>query len=395
MKSEYKPSMLESLKPKIKKEHPLSSDLMNYQPDQEFLEQIKKWAKLPQEDIEETAQFISSRKIWLLVNYIPTNSLKLPLENLVRILYLRVNTDIARRLFVFWQDYFLNRQLCGLLYQIVQNKADIVVSEKNVNTSILERWFSSDNIPQAVGKECMILQKQSRIHFPDRLRSLGISPSSKLGQLCIAEFLTFCDRVDYLEISDSDMLQSIKKFSPEVIASFLKNILTVLEITDFQRYFQCGKFLRSSFTGSSDTQKYQKYFSTFSAEQEMKYRRWLNYILVHESFAANSDEERLEFWSRYVPYSVNVYRVPISESLVLEFEMYCIIEFPEKTKGPLYIYEREVFENKIKRYVTRNNNAELRRCLYNELREDCAARIIHRDNWQFTTRRYLVKNRVI
>lgn len=398
MRSVYKPLMLTSIKAEIRKEHPSSSEMMYYQPDQEFLGQIKRWTELSEKEAEEEAHILPIRKIWLIVNYIPDNSLKLPLHNLAQMIYLRVNRDIARRLFVFWQDYFVNEELCNLLYRTVKDIPDAIhniVSDNKLDNIILADWFCSKNIPQSVGKVCITLQKKQRIRFADRLMSVGILPSSKLGQCCITEFLTFCDEIDYREISDADMFQTIKKFSPELIVLFLKNILTVLKVEDFQNYFQCGLFLRSSVTSGTDTQKYHQYFSSFTSEQELKYRRWMNYVLVRESFAKDSDDGRLKFWSRYVPYSLKVYRVNISESLVLEFEMYCIIEFPKKANGPLYIYRRDVFQKNVRNNLFSSNNTELKHSLYNELLDLCEERITHHGNWEYKTKQYLIANRVI
>lgn len=163
--------------------------------------------------------------------------------------------------------------------------------------------------------------------FSDRLMTLGIMPSTRLGQRCIQEYLTFCDRTGYLEISDRDMLPTLKKYSPDSIKLFLKNILTELKVEDFQRYYQCGSYLRNTYTSDAGTLKYKNFFSGFTPEQELKYHRWLNYILVKDTFVGSDDDARLKFWSQYVPYSLDVYKVSISASLVIEFEAYCVIEF--------------------------------------------------------------------
>lgn len=90
--------------------------------------------------------------------------------------------------------------------------------------------------------------------------TLGIMPSTRLGQLCIQEYLTFCDRTGYLEISDRDMLPALKKYSPDSIKLFLKNILTELKVEDFQRYYQCGSYLRNIYTSDAGTLKYKNFF---------------------------------------------------------------------------------------------------------------------------------------
>ena len=158
---------------------------------------------------------------------------------------------------------------------------------------------------------------------------------------------------------------------------------------------RCGSYLRNIYTSDAGTLKYKNFFSGFTPEQELKYHRWLNYILIRESFSKNSNDERLQFWSQYVPYSTDAYRVSASECLVIEFEMYSIIEFTTKTMGPLYIYRKDIFEKFVKKYLKRMNNTELRHSLYNELLQYATERIIHHDNWQYKTSRYLMAHSII
>lgn len=398
MKTSYKSSKLSVAVAQVRKEHPSSSEIRNYQMDNTFLNEVRRWAKLSKEDVEGEAVTIPIRKVRLLAEYVSENSLHLPLFNLTMILYLRTNEDIARRLYVLWQDSFTNQDLCYLLYRIVQDKPELVkkiVSNTKLENATMMQWFHSDNIPYAVGKECMRWQKNKRIRFSDRLMTLGVMPSTRLGQRCIQEYLTFCDRMGYLEITDRDMLPILKKYSPVAIKQFLSNILAELKVEDFQRYYQCGSYLRNTYTSDAGTIKYKKFFSGFAPEQELKYHRWLNYILIRDTFIRSDDDARLKFWSQYVPYSIDVYRVSVSASLVIEFEAYCVIEFFETTQGALYIYPKNVFEREIKFYVVRLNNTELRHELYNNLRRYCTERIVHRDGWQHKTSRYLMAHSII
>ncbi len=398
MKASYTPSKLSAVVTQVRKEHPTSSEIKNYPLDNSFLNEIRHWSSLPKNDVDGEAITIPIRKIRILGNYVASNSLHLPLHNLTRILFLRANEDIARSLFVLWQDFFENQDLCYLLYRIVQDKPELakkIISGTKLENNILLQWFPSKNIPHTVGKECMLWQKRERLNFAERLKTLGVMPSTVLGQRCIQEYLTFCDRTGYLEISDRDMLPILKKYSPAAIKRFLSNILAELKVEDFQRYYQCGSYLRNTYTSDAGTIKYKKFFSGFAPEQELKYHRWLNYILIRDTFIRSDDDARLKFWSQYVPYSIDVYRVSVSASLVIEFEAYCVIEFFETTQGALYIYPKDVFEREIRFYVVRLNNTELRHELYNNLRRYCTERIVHRDGWQYKTSRYLMAHSII
>lgn len=398
MKTSYTPSKLSAAAAQVRKEHPASSEIKNYSLDNIFLNEIKHWAGLPKKDVDGEAITIPIRKIRLLANYVASNSLHLPLRNLTRIIFLRTNEDITRSLFVLWQDFFENQDLSDLLYHIVQSKPEFakkIISNTRLKNDILLQWFSGENAPHAVGKECMLWQKRERLQFAERLKTLGVMPSTLLGQRCIQEYITFCDRTGYLEISDRDMLLLLKKFSYRSIELFLQNILAELRIEDFQKYYRCGSYLRDTYTGIVGSGRYKKYFNVFSPDRELKYRRWLNYILIKDTFARSDDDARLQFWSQYVPYSLDVYKVSVSTSLVIEFEAYCVIEFFETTQGALYIFQKDIFKKYIERYVMSRKNTELRHELYNSLRDLCVERIVHHDGWQYKTRRYLMAHSII
>ena len=47
MKTSYKPSKLPAIAAQVRKEHPTSSEIRNYQLDNGFLDEVRQWAKLP------------------------------------------------------------------------------------------------------------------------------------------------------------------------------------------------------------------------------------------------------------------------------------------------------------------------------------------------------------
>lgn len=52
MKTSYKPSKLPAIAAQVRKEHPTSSEIRNYQLDNSFLDEVRQWAKLPKEDVD-------------------------------------------------------------------------------------------------------------------------------------------------------------------------------------------------------------------------------------------------------------------------------------------------------------------------------------------------------
>ena len=397
MRTEFVPRGLLAAKEKIKKQHPGMDEVTAYQADEEFLNQIRMWSQMDKDSVETEASVISMHHVKKLARYLPENVLQVPARNLTRIILLRATKEIVQLLFVQWQDFYENKDLCFLLYRIMKEKeglAENIFSGFQLSADMLMKWLKSADISYAVGNDCAVLN-ESRRSFPDRMRARHISPNSRLGRSCSERFLTFCTREDYLDYNDQDMKFVLVKYTEQSIRLFLKNILEKLEVRDFQAYYFCGNLLRDQYTGPVNSERYKKFFRDFSEAQELKYKRWQNYILVKDSFTANSGDERLQFWSQYVPYSVNAYRNGISESLVIEFECYSVVEFTTETMGPLYIYQKNIFNKYIRSSLKKNNNQELRHTLYNELKRYCVERIVHSDGWQIKTSRYLTTHSII
>lgn len=136
-------------------------------------------------------------------------------------------------------------------------------------------------------------------------------------------------------------------------------------------------FLRK--TGEDGTEKYKQYFSGFQNIQTEKYRIWLNLTKIRESFSNDEKDERIIFWDKYVEYGefiINKY----SQSVTIAFPRYCVVEFMQKTMGPIYIYKKDYYKASIGPLVVTKSNQQLRQLLYGE--KPYMKRITHQGNWQ-------------
>lgn len=396
MRSAYVPIGLRQVAGEIRIEHPATSEVLNYEPDQSFLKEVRMWAELPETEVKKTSYGIPKRKIRFLAKYIAKNNLQLSLHNLTQIVYYRADSDIVKLLFLLWQDSYTNFDLSYLLYRLVRDTdyaGKRLCNESKVTKEILLRWFSSKDIPYDVGKSCIQLNNMQKCTLLDCLISCHISSSSTLGRTCIANFLTFCGRDEYLAFSDEALLREIKVLSDSMVVLFLKNFLIELEVEDFQVYYKCGFFLETQYTGRVGSGKYCGFFAGFPDELKQKYQKWMTYIVIRESFG--DYDERLAFWNRYVPYSQKAYQVDYSQSLVIEFAAYCIIEFTVSTMGPIYIYKKEDFYTAIRPLLRKSTNQELRHELYHDFAYLFVARIVHRGDWRSETAYYLKARKIL
>lgn len=105
---------------------------------------------------------------------------------------------------------------------------------------------------------------------------------------------------------------------------------------------------------------------------------------LKESFTKEGSDERLVFWSRYMPYSVDVHRFRSSEALTIVFEHHYVIEFTLETMGALYVFDRGLFEEKFL-HCTRYSNAEFRSVLFRK-KDMAIEQIVQHGDWQLRTR---------
>lgn len=394
MKDSYIPRKLEEIIPAVVQRHPSTAAVTGYHPDQSFLDQVREWVQVPETQINDTAYTIPPRMVVQLADYLGTNSLGVPTEKLIRMVCIRTNERITKRILSRWPDYYLHSDYMDLMEAILTERSEVaekVLEQSKVTSEVLLDWIKSENIPHAVGKYAIKNDESNSQSFRKTLQEINVSPESKLGKQCIEEYYTFCGEKSYLQIKDEELLRVLKRYSYKQIKSFLDNYLTVMETENLRRYFACGRYLRNSYTGVPDSTRFKAFFSGFSEQHINQYSKWLSYVLIAESFSNNSNDPRLRFWSKYVPYSSKTYLERQSSALIMVYEKCCVIEFTSETMGPIYIYQKEDFNKRIKLATQIMKNLELRSYLYNGA---YYARFVHdaRGSWQHKVARYLTQH---
>ncbi len=393
MKSNYTPRKLNISLGEISQKHPLRSAPPEYKSDQEFAKILRRWAYMSEGEIKAEAPIIPPRRIRQLIEYINGNVLGLPLQNLKTIIRMRITEENFRRMFSLWLDTYDNKEINSLLSAIVQDHPEIppaVFKASRLTSDVFLDVLKSDNIPIAVGKRCVLLRGQVE-SFKRALQEYKVSPESSLGKACIENYYCYCDKSAYLRTKDQDLKRIVSRYNENQIHLYLRNFLSLLDIQEFKNFYLVGKYLIERHTDVSGTNRFQKFFNAYPQNLVIKYRRWLDYITIRDSFRNNLSDERLIFWSDYVPYTEDIHMAMTSSSLILKFDQYVIVEFTEQTMGALYVYEKADFERRIRHRTRTMKNSELRSYLYNS---PYVERIIHNGNWQGRTRRYLMRNRI-
>jgi hypothetical protein len=386
--------------PKVVQVHPYTTHSEVPVVDEDFLEKVRYWAGMEEGEVESEAFTISFRNILRLSDYIGSNQLHLSCQNLIQMVCLRAEKRVMKRLLMRWPDLFESREYSEMVKSIAGEHSELVEEElKNTKLTreVLLSWLNEEHISGAVGKTTIERSRKSGRSLQEELSSLRIPPDSKLGKRCLEEFYLYCQREDYLKISDSELYRILARWQLPVIRAFLKNILEVSETTDFQRLYKCGVYLRDAFTGTTNSPQCHSFFTGFSDKLILRYNCWLGYLTIVEGFGQDTNDNRLKFWKDYVPNCTQVYIQKFSEALIMYYAHYCIVEFTTKTKGPIYIYERTYFEQSIEPLTRKLKNSNLRKELFRQVEvfPKSAKRISHNSGWEYKVRDYLRRYNIV
>ncbi|MDO4492506.1 MAG: hypothetical protein Q4C53_01315, partial [Clostridia bacterium] len=208
-----------------------------------------------------------------------------------------------------------------------------------------------------------------------------------LGKYCLQYHITSMTQSEYKALGDDGLFAILNTCGVDEIQLFLKNFFRKCDVSDLQPFRKCGSFVRDMFSGRPGTDKFKAFVSGYSSTMTEKLKKWLSYLVVYEAFGEN--DIRLSFWLKYLPFATEVpYIAQSSESFIIRFSNYTVLEFTEKTMGPLYVYENAKFDKVIKWKALKLTNSRLRAELL-RCEKERANRIEHRGDWQFQTASYL------
>ena len=146
-------------------------------------------------------------------------------------------------------------------------------------------------------------------------------------------------------------------------------------------------------TGDINTKKFNNYFVNAPLTIRQKYVNWVNIRKLEITFG---NDERSAYWKTYE--FINVTKYSFSNSLVMECQNHYIIEFLGAQMGPIYIYNREIFEKHIVQWLRQSSNSELRSLLYQTRDQYALYRKAHLGYWQAdvsaTIRKYNITHRI-
>lgn len=348
---------------------------------------IERIVSLELYQVKQNALALPEDDILLIAGYLPHNYYNVEMKNLFLVFGYRSSQHACEVLYEQWQSAYDNEQCNKYMQkQLVENEKFIMLMRRNnLSESTFDEILNADIIPSRFGMECVNRQFPNGYSLLDKMNYFGVRENTRLYHDCQFLFYTFCNKQDYLSANKTELLNVIQRYEEVVLKKFLYRFLNMLTLKELERFEEMARYFSVSL-GEITTSKGKAFFEEASIEVKEKYRDWLNRFKINQYFGNDS---RSRFWKQYQFKSVEKFN--ISNAVLMEFERYYAIEFLGDSMGPIYIYQKDKFENYVRRWMRMFNNAELRQQLFHQP-DLYFYRREHRGNWQWIVNAVLINN---
>ena len=363
--------------------------------DDELRKLIISLVSLEKYQVKARAYTLTKEEMDLVAGYIPHNYYNVELANLCKIFSIRTSDRLCTILFNQWQEAYNNVSCNAFLRELLDYDEHFIVliQKNNMEEAFFKDILQDSNIAYRFGKEALIKPASTATGktLADRMAFWGIREDSKLYSDCSFLFYTYCGREDYLVASKIALLNYVKQYEKkgiETLQGFLRNFLLKMWLKDLLLFKDIAMFLQSIIGDNrNNRKKFDAFFENFDPILVRKYINWINLFKIEEYFGS---DERSAFWKKYKFESVRKYSY--SNAVVMEFECYYAVEFLGKAMGPIYIYSKGNFEEKIIKKFWSYNNQQLRKELYHN--SVWFYRKEHLGYWQGEVHRHLINNNI-
>ena len=350
---------------------------------------IERIVSLELYQVKQNALALPEDDVLLIAGYLPHNYYNVEMKNLFLVFSYRSSQQACEVLYEQWQSAYDNDQCNKYIQeQLIQNeKFILLMRDNNLSEQLFDEILRADIIPARFGQECVNRHFPSGYSLLNKMNYFGVEGNTRLYYDCQFLFYTFCNKQDYLAASKVELLATIQKYGDSALKEFLYRFLKMLSLVELEQFYEMARYFSVSI-GEITTQKANLFFSDATDEIKEKYRDWLNRFKISQYFGY---DERSRFWKQYQFKSVEKFNR--SNAVLMEFEKYYAVEFLGDSMGPIYFYEKETFEQTVRRWMRIYNNGELRQQLYHRPTL-YAYRKEHRGNWQWSVNSLLISNRI-
>lgn len=385
----YTPKRLIEAACDIALQHKKQREVFYIQPNDKLRVLIERLVALELYQVKQNALALAEDNVLSVAAYLPHNYYKVDMKNLFLIFNYRSTKEACEVLYEQWQSSYDNYECNRFIKEQLQinEKFIMLIRGYNLSEEIFDDILSSNIIASRFGKECVNRHFPSGYSLLNKMNYFGVKADTRLYNDCQFLFYTFCNKQDYLSASKSELLSVIRKYGDSALKAFLYRFLELLTLTELEQFYELTRYFSLSL-GELTQAKCIAFFSDATDEIKEKYRDWINRYKINQYF---ENDARSRFWKQYQFKSVE--RFNSSNSVLMEFDKYYAIEFLGDSMGPIYFYEKEIFNSKVRQWVRMLNNSDLRQKLYHNPNLH-SYRKVHSGDWQWSVNSVLISNRI-
>lgn len=385
----YIPKRLIEAANDIALQHSNQRELTSTTPSDKLKKLIERIVALELYQVKQNALALPEADVLLISGYLPHNYYNVEMKNLFLVFNYRSSDHACETLYLQWQSAYDNEQCNRYMRDQLKVNEKMIVSVRkhNISENIFDEILASSLIPARFGKECVNRKFPNGYSLLDKMNYFGVQGDTRLYHDCQFLFYTFCNKQDYLSANKAELLSVIKRYGEMEIKVFLYRFLLMLSLVELENFQELAKYFNASM-GEITTQKCKDFFKDASEEIREKYRDWLNRFKINQYFG---NDTRSWFWKQYQFKSVEKYNS--SNAVLMEFEKYYAVEFLGDSMGPIYFYEKDIFNTQVRRWMRMFNNSDLRQQLYHNPNLH-SYRKEHRGDWQWSVNSVLLQNHI-
>lgn len=378
----FSPTLLTKVVQVIQKEHPLDGQLQTELPTNTLHDLVFRITELPPDEVELFAALLTSRQRQSLCRYLATNSFRVPLDNIIRILEVRLDSGSFTTLFLVWQKYPDCMPVLRLLGKY--DGPPVRPAHFPVQEGLLRQWSTADQPLDAVIRSAARQKKNGT--FEARFSAMGLAADSLLYLYTFRRFLCQASGNDFAMEGDQRisrlLLQPSSRQSQQNI--LLRLLFCAQRDHDLLTSFDRTYSIALNLWGPAESETFPPNLPHLRAV----YQWWQNYHQLSHAFTG--DSRRIAYWKQYLHLCTCI-RNARHKMLIFRFPEYVVTEFEDV--GPVYLFTAAYYDREVARQLHTSNTTNLKSWLYK-----CSAHLsreTHTIRWEWNQNYALRKNHVI
>ncbi|MCW3791534.1 hypothetical protein OM416_08080 [Paenibacillus sp. LS1] len=296
----------------------------------------------PMENVEELAHSLKKMEVLMLIysEYPFPNENQDTRQKINRILTARYSVEVGKTAWVIFQHQYEEPYLLDLLRSIYQvDQFGFMLLDDKIQYHMDNVMYHKSGVVQGITSALLLMGTKTT----DAFHALKIEQESKLESTLMRKILEQGLSQDHMINRDGTdfIVRLLENYSMHEYKQLIKNYFEPRKYTQFHVAIvqQAVARLRDPRERVTDWQ-----FLSSGALEEVK--RWLIQKKLQILFENDQDNQRLNYWKRFIDYMQDVELIQDPMIAFIHFDNFVVVEYGQM--GAAYFYHREGFEKIIR-----------------------------------------------